>query len=474
MISLIIISEVIFLSISGIYYMSLMAYKGQDQLHKKKVILAVVMFGCSMPGVLTCVTGDLQEKEWETGFFTCSLTLLVIAVVWLLFLLKERFRNRLLWEEEKVSIREEIFQADSVKEPVTRKQVLCLAVLTFVYGILIFYHLGSRETPQTSLELSADGIKDEIVLDLGEEKDVGSVQIYLGHMVDRLVAVSYYDTEQKQWVPLEEEVTMESNYCWNTLEIHHKLRYLGLVSRNVSASYLEMVITGEDGEHLLPVNAEDYPELFDEQELFPEEMTYYDTTMFDEVYYAGSAYEFLQGMQMYEMTHPPMGKILIAIGERLFGVTPFGWRFVSALAGVLLVPLFFRFLYLVTTNGTVALIGTALLSMDFMHFTLSRIATLDSLAAFFILLMITFLIYGLKLADRELAEGRKVPSMKLVAWMILDGLAVGMGVSTKWTGFYAMLAMAVYFLFSIGYWFRKQKKGGKPVRYVITLPQLPK
>ena len=58
--------------------------------------------------------------------------------------------------------------------------------------------------------------------------------------------------------------------------------------------------------------------------------------------------------------------------------------------------------------------------------------------------MITLLIYGLKLADRELAEGRKAPSMKLVAWMILDGFAVGMGVSTKWTGFYAMLAIDVY------------------------------
>ena len=139
MISLIIILEVIFLSISGIYYMSLMAYKGQDQLHKKKVVLAVVMCGCSIPGVLTWVTGALQEKEWETGFFYCSLTLLVIAGLWLLFLLRERLRNRLLWEEEgKVSIREEIFQADSVKEPVTRKQVLCLVVLTFVYGILYF------------------------------------------------------------------------------------------------------------------------------------------------------------------------------------------------------------------------------------------------------------------------------------------------------------------------------------------------
>ena len=352
---------------------------------------------------------------------------------------------------------------------VSRKQILYLVILTLAYGILLFYRLGSAQTPQTSLELTSSGVNDEIVLDLGEEKEVGSVQIYLGHMLDRMIAVSYYDTEQKEWIPLEEEITMESNYCWNTLEIHHRLRYLGLVSRNMSASYQEMVILGEDGEHLLPVNAEDYPELFDEQELYPEEMTYYDTTMFDEVYYAGSAYEYLQGMQMYEMTHPPMGKILIAVGEKLFGVTPFGWRFMSALAGLLLVPLFFWFLYLVTGNGTVSLIGTALFCMDFMHFTLSRIATLDSLAAFFILLMISLLIYGLKMAERELSEGRTCPSARMVVWMILDGLAVGMGVSTKWTGFYAMLAMAICFLGFIGYWFRKQKKDGKPVSYVLTL-----
>lgn len=352
---------------------------------------------------------------------------------------------------------------------VSRKQILYLVILTLAYGILLFYRLGSTQTPQTSLELTSSGVNDEIVLDLGEEKEVGSVQIYLGHMLDRMIAVSYYDTEQKEWIPLEEEITMESNYCWNTLEIHHRLRYLGLVSRNMSASYQEMVILGEDGEHLLPVNAEDYPELFDEQELYPEEMTYYDTTMFDEVYYAGSAYEYLQGMQMYEMTHPPMGKILIAVGEKLFGVTPFGWRFMSALAGLLLVPLFFWFLYLVTGNGPVSLIGTALFCMDFMHFTLSRIATLDSLAAFFILLMISLLIYGLKMAERELSEGRTCPSARLVVWMILDGLAVGMGVSTKWTGFYAMLAMAICFLGFIGYWFRKQKKDGKPVSYVLTL-----
>lgn len=458
--SVIVILEIIFLGISGIYYMSLMSYKGKSGFHKKKVVLAAALLGLSIPGVIA-------EKA---SLFYCSLAILAAAILWLLFLLWERFKNRHLWaEDDRVVIREETFLPELVKEPVTRKQMIGLAAITLVYGILVFYRLGSFTTPQTSLELSAEGTKNEIVLDFGEEKDVSCVHIFLGHLQDRVVAISYYDTEENKWIPLEEEVTLESNYCWNTLEVHHRLRYLGLVSRSEDASYLEMIITDEAGEHLLPVNADAYPELFDEQELYPEEITYYDTTMFDEVHYAGSAYEFLHGMSMFEQTHPPMGKILIAIGELFFGVTPFGWRFMSALAGALMLPIFFWFLYMVTVNGTVALLGTALLSMDFMHFTLSRIGTLDSLAAFFILLMVTLLLFVLKRADREMSKGRKRPSAALLGWMLLDSLAVGMGVSTKWTGFYAMLAMAVCFLCFCGYWLWKQRKSGRPVGYTVGL-----
>ena len=35
--------------------------------------------------------------------------------------------------------------------------------------------------------------------------------------------------------------------------------------------------------------------------------------------------------------HPPLGKWTIGMGEKLFGVTPFGWRFSSAVAGTLIV-----------------------------------------------------------------------------------------------------------------------------------------
>lgn len=481
--SIMIILEVIFLIVSGMSYMSLIAYAEEYRFYRKRVLLAVVLLGISLPGIVSYAAGQSAEESWGFGLLCCSVLFAVLSVLWLLYLLAEGKRNDFYREdetelflkeggaEEEAAGKKGWFHsfAGSVKDPVTRKELLLLAGLTLLYGFLIFYHLGSLKTPQTSLDLVADGINDEIILDLGEEKEVSAVQIYLGHMLDRMVAFSYYDTKAKEWVPLEEELNMESNYCWNELEIHKKIRYLGLVSRSIVASYQELVILDEEGNQLLPVNAEDYPELFDEQELYPKEMTYYDTTMFDEVYYAGSAYEFLNGMQMYETTHPPMGKILIAIGEVLFGVTPFGWRFVCALAGVLAVPLFFWFLYLVTENGRIALLGTVLYCLDFMHYTLSRIATLDSIIAFFIILMITLLLLVFKQAEQEISEGRRRPSFRLVLYMVLDGISVGMGVATKWTGFYAMLGMALLFLFFIGFYMGKLKKAGQKLKYVVKL-----
>ncbi|MGH3400622.1 MAG: phospholipid carrier-dependent glycosyltransferase, partial [Streptosporangiaceae bacterium] len=43
----------------------------------------------------------------------------------------------------------------------------------------------------------------------------------------------------------------------------------------------------------------------------------------------------LLGTQAEVVAHPPLGKEMIAVGEWLFGLTPFGWRFSVALVGTL-------------------------------------------------------------------------------------------------------------------------------------------
>ena len=94
MVSLIIVLEVIFFGISGIYYMSLMSYTGKSQLHKKKSVLAAMLIAVSMPGIVLYPLGILQKREWGRGLFICSIALLAAAAAWSVFLLAVKFRNR--------------------------------------------------------------------------------------------------------------------------------------------------------------------------------------------------------------------------------------------------------------------------------------------------------------------------------------------------------------------------------------------
>lgn len=461
-----IILIILVVSGSGIYYMSLLSDESGRRLWKKKLLLVCVFLFLSGAGLFACLSGLLDQKEFYDTVWYLALFMAGTGMLLLLRILLVRNKTE---EGKRALPRQEEGMLSLPARPVTRKDLLLLLSLTAVYGLLVFLRLGSSKTPLTFQELESKGQEDELVLDLGEEREVAQISIYLGHMTDRVVSVSWYDEGQQKWIPLEEEMTMESIYNWNVVPIHQKLRYLGVVSRNGSAVYHEIVIEDEEGRKLLPKNWDAYPCLFDEQELYPEEQTYYYRTMFDEVHYAGSAYEFLNGMSMHEQTHPPMGKYLIALGELVFGVTPLGWRFVCALLGVLLVPVFYWFLQLLTENSRVSLVGTVLFCLDFMHFTLSRIATLDSLVAFFILLMAALFLKLLRTAGGEISNGRKSPSAKVLFLMLLDGAAVGMAVSTKWTGFYAMLGMALCFLCAVGVWCRRARRTGSSCRYSILL-----
>ena len=67
--------------------------------------------------------------------------------------------------------------------------------------------------------------------------------------------------------------------------------------------------------------------------------------IFDEVYYVDGARDFLKygvevtGAAPEFVVHPPVGKWIIAIGIKIFGDNEFGWRFMGALLGSIMVVL---------------------------------------------------------------------------------------------------------------------------------------
>lgn len=79
-------------------------------------------------------------------------------------------------------------------------------------------------------------------------------------------------------------------------------------------------------------------QLTDEQNTVPLYPSYMNSTYFDEIYHARTAYEHILGLEPYENTHPTLGKLIISVGIRIFGMNPFGWRFMGTLFGVLMLP----------------------------------------------------------------------------------------------------------------------------------------
>lgn len=322
----------------------------------------------------------------------------------------------------------------------TARDFFWMAVFTLIFGICIFYRLGSLHTPETFETIKVRGVgENEIVLQFDGEQPISGISVYLGYKGKREISFSVYDRSTDTWEIVKSRYSVESAFCWNNVGIDRTVSSLGMVLMEDEAQIMEIVCLDDAGEPVLPANAADYPRLFDEQELFVREPTYYDETMFDEVYHGRTAYEFLHGLSIYENTHPPLGKSIISIGIALFGMNPFGWRFMCALFGTLLIPLMYLFARKMFCRTDIACLTTVLLGTAFMNTTLSRIATIDILVAFFSICMF-FCMYGY---IQALSENKPMRQQRF--WLLFGGISMGLAVAIKWTGVYAAAGIAVLF-----------------------------
>lgn len=324
-----------------------------------------------------------------------------------------------------------------------KKNVFHIIILTAVYAAAVFFQLGSHEAPSTAMCFSdMEGGTRELVIDIGEYKSLSQVDFFLGYKGKASISLSAYNETERYWMPINTDVELSSPFSWNSVELPWSLRYLGIVF--TEGTYVnEIVILDKEGNKVTPVNSAEYPEMFDEQELYHEYSTYYYRMMFDEVYHGRTAYEFLNDLPIYENTHPPLGKTIISVGIAVFGMNPFGWRVMSAVFGVLMVPVMYLFAWKLSKRSDTAFLGGALLCAEFMHYTLSRMATLDIIVGLFILMMFFFMFCF----TNELKNGGSIRKQYL--WLFLCGISTALAVATKWTGVYAAVGIAVIFALSV-------------------------
>ena len=149
------------------------------------------------------------------------------------------------------------------------------------------------------------------------------------------------------------------------------------------------------------------------------------------------------------VVHPPFGKVLIAAGEWLFGLSPFGWRFAAAVVGSLSILLLARIARRMTRSTLLGCVAGLLLALDGLEFVMSRTALLDIFVMFWVLAA-----FGCLVVDRDkyrerltaaaaadpAAGGAPPPGIRW--WRIGAGVCLGLACGSKWNGLWFVPAFA--------------------------------
>jgi dolichyl-phosphate-mannose-protein mannosyltransferase len=149
------------------------------------------------------------------------------------------------------------------------------------------------------------------------------------------------------------------------------------------------------------------------------------------------------------VVQPEIGKLLIAVGEWLFGLNSFGWRFASAVFGSLAILLICRIARRMTRSTLLGCIAGLLMSLDGLEFVLSRSGILDIFLMFFVLAAFGCILIDRDVGRAQLAEGvarrqggQLGPRFGIRKWRVAAGICLGLAVGTKWNAAWYIVGFA--------------------------------
>ena len=159
------------------------------------------------------------------------------------------------------------------------------------------------------------------------------------------------------------------------------------------------------------------------------------------------------------MVHPPFAKWVIASGEWVVGVSPFGWRLPMALVGTLSVLVLARVVRRMTRSTLLGTVAGLLLALDGLHLVMSRTAYLD-----IVLMMCVLAAFGCLVVDRDRVRARALawaedrgglqamrfdergPAFGFRPWRLAAGVALGLACGSKWSGVFYLAAFGLLML----------------------------
>ena len=357
---------------------------------------------------------------------------------------------------ERVAVQEPLGKGfKPYKSPIDSKDKWIMLLIALIYAVVAYVNLGSFTAPKTQYVM-----KNPIVIKLDQPTDIGSIRYYGG--IGEGTIEFEYSTDGQDYYPVVdtdgETATIEYKnsemYVWRFIDTNIRASYIKINVIKPGMNINEIAVFDTEG-NVVPLDSAALesgytPEpdsrprnLIDEQDIVPANPSYMDDMYFDEIYHGRTAFEEIHHLKIYEITHPPLGKDIMTVGVHLFGMTPFGWRCMGTLFGVLMLPLIYIFAKSLFKKRKYAILAAVLMAADFMHFSQTRIGTIDSYSVFFIMLTMLFM-YQYTQHNFNFQ-----PLKKTLLPLFLSGLAFGLGAATKWLCLYAGAGLAVIFIYTM-------------------------
>lgn len=189
----------------------------------------------------------------------------------------------------------------------------------------------------------------------------------------------------------------------------------------------------------------------------------FNTLVFDEVYFVRFGYNYLAQIPFFD-SHPPLGKYLIALGIRLQGFNPFGYRWMNALVGSLIPLVVGGIAYQLSHRRSYALIAALFVAVDGLFIVESRYGLIN----------VYLLVFGL-LGQWAFLQALEAGRQRWL-WLLLAGLGLGGTISVKWSGLGFVLGLIGVCVAGLGGWLIQRFTGVgqslRPNRWQLPLQKL--
>jgi len=407
--------------------------------------------------------GNNQNSSASSG----SKTLLILGIVFFFIILLAViffifFKDKIPVLSQKLNANKTVSQSNNddekwIKVKFDKIDFIIMGVMTLIYLCIALYNLGDFKVPTTSWEPTIPG--EYFTIELDKETTLSRIYYYSGlgsnkYSPQSKLRVEYLDENQE----FKHLTTIEKKniFIWEFIDTAPvTTKQLKFIVDSTGGAFNEIAIVEQGStvpvENIKVVDSvlEDKSKatienLFDESDKFAFKPSYMNGMYFDEIYHARTAFEHIHRMSPYETTHPPLGKIFLALGILVFGMVPFGWRIVGTLFGVAMVPAMYVFGKKVFRDRFYAFATAFLMTFDFMHFSQTRIATIDSYVTLFVILMYYFMY------DYFINKSYNTTLKESLKPLFLSGLFFGLGAASKWIAIYGAAGLALLFFINKG------------------------